>query len=215
MVADSTTPLMKLPFTPDGLTERTCSTNALMFSTNFCSSKLILPTPAWICPVLSDRYSTLPALNSRTAAARSPFAGTTVPAFGVGISPRGPSTLPSRDTMPIMSCAASATSNSRKFCFWMRSTRSAPPTTSAPAAFAFSTLSPCANTATRTLLPMPWGSGIAPRTIWSDWVGSMPRLMWISTVSSNFARFSFFSSATACLTLIGPASWSLLTTFFM
>ena len=47
---------------------------------------------------------------------------------------------------------------------------------------------------------MPCGSGIAPRTIWSDWVTSIPRLMWTSTVSSNFARLSFLSSATACLT---------------
>ena len=43
-----------------------------MFSTSFSSSKLILPTPAWTLPPLSERYSTLPALNSLTAAATSP-----------------------------------------------------------------------------------------------------------------------------------------------
>ncbi len=36
----------------------------------------------------------------------------TVPALGVGIRPRGPSTLPSRLTLPIMSCVARATSKS-------------------------------------------------------------------------------------------------------
>ena len=36
----------------------------------------------------------------------------TVPALGVGIRPRGPSTLPRRLTWPIMSCVARATSNS-------------------------------------------------------------------------------------------------------
>src|SRR5229473_2426999 len=102
----------KFPFTADGLAWRTCSTNTVMFSASLSSSKLILPTPACTLPPLSVRYSTLPALNSRTAAAISPPAVTTVPALGVGIRPRGPSTLPSLLTTPIISWVAKATSNS-------------------------------------------------------------------------------------------------------
>ena len=44
------------------------------------------------------------------------------------------------------------------------SARSSKPTMSAPAAFAACALSPCANTATRTDLPVPEGSTTEPRT---------------------------------------------------
>ena len=55
-----------------------------------------------------------------------------------------------------MSGVASATSKSMNppLIFWARSS---PPTMSAPAAVAFSALSPWAKTATRTVLPMPCG----------------------------------------------------------
>jgi len=53
--------------------------------------------------VLSTRNSTLPALISCNALATS---NVTVPVFGFGISPRGPSTLPSLPTDRIMSGVA-------------------------------------------------------------------------------------------------------------
>jgi hypothetical protein len=68
----------------------------------------------------------------------------------------------------------------------IRLRRSASPTTSAPASWASRCFSPLANTATRTVLPMPLGSTTAPRTIWSACFGSTPRLMATSTVWSNF-----------------------------
>ena len=63
----------------------------------FASRNDILPTGACTMPVLSTRNSTLPALISRTAL---PMSKVTVPVFGFGISPRGPSTLPSLPTRP-------------------------------------------------------------------------------------------------------------------
>jgi hypothetical protein len=65
---------------------------------------------------------------------------------------------------------------------------------SAPASCAALTLSPCANTATRTVLPVPAGSTTEPRTVWSDFLASMPRLTATSTDSSNFAVAACFSS---------------------
>ena len=76
----------------------------------------------------------------------------TVPERGFGISPRGPSTLPSRPTMPIMSGVATATSKSVQPP-WMRCRpgrrrrRSRRPASSASRA-----LSPWANASTRTRL---------------------------------------------------------------
>src|SRR5215831_11717116 len=60
-------------------------------------------------PVLSTRYSTLPALVSLTAFFTS---GVTVPVFGLGIRPRGPSTLPRPPTKRIMSGVAITASKS-------------------------------------------------------------------------------------------------------
>ena len=67
------------------------------------------------------------------------------------------------------------------------------PTSSAPAALAASAMSPLANTTTRCDLPMPCGSTIEPRTIWSACFGSIPSRMWISTVWSNFVVLNPFS----------------------
>src|SRR5690606_3729384 len=62
------------------------------------------------------------------------------------------------------------------------------PTASAPAARASSALAPAgANTATRTVLPVPWGSTVEPRTCWSDLRASTPRRTATSTASTNLA----------------------------
>src|SRR5690554_4306982 len=61
------------------------------------------------------------------------------------------------------------------------------PTASAPAARASSALAPAgANTATRTLLPVPCGSTVEPRTCWSDLRASTPSRTATSTASTNF-----------------------------
>src|SRR5580692_4497971 len=65
--------------------------------------------------------------------------------------------------------------------------RSSRPTMSAPAALAASTFLPEVNTATRTVLPMPWGITVEPRTCWSDLLASMPRFTAASTDSLNLA----------------------------
>ena len=57
----------------------------------------------------STRNSILPPLMSVTALATS---GVTVPVFGFGIRPRGPSTRPRRPTLPIMSGVATTASKS-------------------------------------------------------------------------------------------------------
>ena len=130
----------------------------------------------------STRNSILPPLMSETAFATS---GVTVPVFGFGIRPRGPSTRPSRPTLPIMSGVATTASKSSQPPLTL-SIRSSPPTTSAPASRAASALSPLAKTRTRAVLPVPCGRFTVPRTIWSALRGSTPRRMATSTVSSNF-----------------------------
>ncbi|MNC86327.1 hypothetical protein D3C83_19790 [compost metagenome] len=71
---------------------------------------------------------------------------------------------------------------------------------SAPALFAWAALSPWANTAIRTLLPVPCGSTTAPRTVWSDFEASIPRLMETSTDSLNLAVAPSFTSFSASCT---------------
>src|SRR5690606_14899767 len=62
------------------------------------------------------------------------------------------------------------------------------PTASAPAARASSAFAPAgANTATRTVLPVPCGSTVEPRTCWSDFFASTPRRTETSTASTNLA----------------------------
>ncbi len=80
-------------------------------------------------PAFSTRNSTWPPLAALTASATF---GVTVPSFGFGIRPLGPSTLPSRPTMPIMSGVAMTRSKSI-VPPWIVSIRSSAPTTSAPA----------------------------------------------------------------------------------
>src|SRR5437660_1456435 len=69
-----------------------------MLSTNFALSKLTLPTTLWTFPPVSLRNSTLPAAYSLTAAS---IFGVSVPAFGDGIRPLGPSTLMRRLSLPL------------------------------------------------------------------------------------------------------------------
>ena len=71
---------------------------------------------------------------------------------------------------------------------------------SAPASVACFALSPCANTATRTFLPVPDGSTTEPRTVWSDFFASMPRLTATSTDSSNLATAVSLTSFSASST---------------
>ena len=54
--------------------------------------------------------------------------GVTVPAFGEGMRPFGPRTLPRRPTIPIISGEATTTSKSNQFSFVIFSTSSMPPT---------------------------------------------------------------------------------------
>jgi hypothetical protein len=116
--------------------------------------------------------------------------------LGFGIMPRGPSTLPRRPTSGIMSGVAMQRSKSMAPPLTF-STRSSAPTTSAPAALASSALAPRANTPTRTVRPEPLGRLTTPRTIWSACLGSTPRFIAISMVSSNFALARSFTSLTA------------------
>ena len=68
-----------------------------------------MPTPACTMPAFSTRNSTEPPLAPLTALVTSIV---TVPTFGFGIMPRGPSTLPSRPTSGIMSGVAMQRSKS-------------------------------------------------------------------------------------------------------
>src|SRR5689334_10915847 len=84
--------------------------------------------------------------------------------------------------------------------------RSSMPTMSAPAAFASSTFLPAVNTATRSVLPVPCGITVEPRTCWSDFDASMPRFTAQSTVSLNFAVancFTIFSASSTAYCLPG------------
>ena len=113
-----------------------------------------------------------------------------MPVFGFGIRPRGPSTLPSLPTARIMSGVATTASKSIQPP-WIFSTSSSPPTKSAPASCASFCFSPPAIASTLLLLPRPCGRTTVPRTIWSACFGSTPRRSASSTVSSNFANFTF------------------------
>src|SRR5580765_1720050 len=189
--------------------------SAMPLAASWSAPNECLPIGVCTFPALSTRNSTLPALTSRTARATSKV---TVPSFGFGMSPRGPSTLPSRPTCPIRSGVPTAVSNSiQPPC--TRSTRSSAPITSAPASRASRSFSPLAKTATRTVLPMPGGSTTAPRTIWSACLGSTPSRKDRSTDSANFApgialRTPIASSSECCLsgaTFATAASYRLLT----
>src|ERR1035437_1151120 len=107
MVEQTVALLTYLPLATAGLALITAAIRLAAFSTSLSAEKLILPTGAWMMPVLSTRNSTLPALISWMALTTS-----TVPVFGLGIRPRGPSTLPSLPTERIMSGVAITASKS-------------------------------------------------------------------------------------------------------
>src|SRR5690606_4943242 len=160
-----------------------------MFWASFASSNDTLPTPAWMTPAFSTLNWTSPPFAASTAAFTSIV---TVPTFGFGIRLRGPRILPRRPTSGIMSGVAMQRSKSI-LPAWMASIRSSAPTMSAPALRASSALASLANTATRTVLPVPLGRVTTPRTIWSAWRGSTPRLIASSMVSSNLAEARDFT----------------------
>src|SRR5450631_4021593 len=68
---------------------------------------------------------------------------------------------------------------------------------SAPAALAASAFLPCVKTATRTVLPVPCGITVEPRTCWSDLVASTPKFTDTSTDSLNFAVANSLTSLSA------------------
>ena len=114
------------------------------------------------------------------------MSGVTVPVLGFGIRPRGPRTCPNWPTTRIASGEATTTSKSIMPPLICSARSSMPTKVSAPAALALSAaFAPWVNTATRTSEPVPWGSVVAPRTAWSDFLASIPRLTATSTVSLN------------------------------
>src|SRR5690348_12318760 len=185
-----------MPFVAVGFALLIAAMSASKFSTSASTGNEARPIVHCTMPALSARYWTWPPLAFFTAS--STF-GVTVPTFGFGMRPRGPSTWPSGPTTFIASGVAITTSKSMKPPF-TRSARSSKPTMSAPAAFAFSAFAPWVNTATRTVLPVPRGSTTLPRTTWSDFFASMPRFTATSTDSSNFAVAVFFTSSSAAFT---------------
>ncbi len=64
-----------------------------------------------------------------------------------------------------MSGVATIASKSNQFSSWIFLMYSSPPAKSAPASSASLALSALAMTSTRLVLPVPWGSTSAPRTI--------------------------------------------------
>src|SRR5271170_1629934 len=144
-------------------------------------------------PALSVRYLTCPDLAFFTASATF---GVTVPTFGFGMRPRGPRIWPSCPTMRMASGLAMTTSKS----IWPAltfSARSSKPTMSAPAALAASAFLPWVNTATRTVLPVPCGITVEPRTCWSDLVASTPKFTDTSMDSLNLAVANSLTSLSA------------------
>src|SRR3984885_12653859 len=144
-------------------------------------------------PALSVRYRTWPDLAFFTASATF---GVTVPTFGLGIRPRGPSIWPNWPTMLMASGLAMTTSKSILPALTF-SARSSKPTMSAPAALAASAFLPWVNTATRTVLPVPCGITVEPRTCWSDLVASTPKFTDTSMDSLNLAVANSLTSLSA------------------
>ena len=107
-----------------------------------------------------------------------------------------PRIWPSWPTTRMASGLAITTSKliSPAFTFAARSSR---PTMSAPAALASSWFLPEVNTATRTVLPVPCGITVEPRTCWSDLLASMPRFTATSTDSVNLAVANSLTSFSA------------------
>eukprot|EP00962_Isochrysis_galbana_P009413 scaffold2628_cov113-Isochrysis_galbana.AAC.11 len=135
---------------------------------------------------------------------------TTVPRFGLGMRPFGPSTRATLARAASVSGVASTRSKSNR-PFSTSSTRSSAPTTSAPAARAWSAFSPRAKTATRTDFPWPCGSSTRPRTRSSVRLASTLRSTSTDTPSSNprvaHARTSFSASLTWLARAASLSTW--------
>ena len=152
-------------------------------------------------PAFSTLKSIFPALRSSIARATS---NVTVPLLALGISPRGPNSLPIFPTDPIISGVAIALSNPNQPPF-IFSIISSFPTKSAPASVASFSFSPLAKTKIFTSLPVPCGNTTLPLTIWSACLGSTPRRTARSTVSSNLAKADSNIILTASLKLPIPS----------
>eukprot|EP00205_Picochlorum_sp_RCC944_P000681 CAMPEP_0182607440 /NCGR_PEP_ID=MMETSP1330-20130603/2135_1 /TAXON_ID=464278 /ORGANISM="Picochlorum sp., Strain RCC944" /LENGTH=162 /DNA_ID=CAMNT_0024826049 /DNA_START=56 /DNA_END=544 /DNA_ORIENTATION=+ len=162
-----------MPFAPEGLFALMEDTIAERFSSKSSAEKLLLPKAKCTIPPLSALYSTAPALSAFTA---SSTLGETVPAFGLGISPFGPKTLPSFATFGIMSGVATSLSKSI-IPPAISSIKSSPPTKSAPASFAAASLLASQRTATFTSLPVPFGKATVALSCWSLYFGLMFKRM--------------------------------------
>ena len=134
-------------------------------------------------PVLSSLNSILPFLVSSTAWA---IFIVTVPAFGDGISPFGPSCLATGAKSLINSGVVIKTSKS-VFPSLISLRRASCPAISAPAFFASSTLSSVMNTATFLVFPVPWGRIVVALSIWSLYFGLALVFTAISIPASNLA----------------------------
>jgi hypothetical protein len=88
MVVDRVTFFMYTPFDAAGLAFLRSASTASRLPRIASSSKSILPIPPWMMPFLSVRKRIWPALAFLTAVSTS---GVTVPVFGFGMRPRGPS----------------------------------------------------------------------------------------------------------------------------
>ncbi|EPP29056.1 hypothetical protein CP082626L3_0958B, partial [Chlamydia psittaci 08-2626_L3] len=117
------------PFAAGGLALIKAEHRASMFSLRRCPSNDSLPTPALHTPARSALNSIFPLRNSAIVLVTSMV---TVPALGVGIRFLGPRTFPNFPTSRIISGVATATSKSTQPPL-IFSTRSSPPTKSAPA----------------------------------------------------------------------------------
>lgn len=167
--------------------------SASRFSVRFFAPNDVFPKMVWIIPVLSFLNSIRPPTNSSTAFSTS---GETVPAFGFGISPFGPSTRATLASCFIIVGVATATSKSVHPLDTFSISDSAPASV-APAALASFTFSSSQNTATFTVFPVPCGSDIVVRTCWSACLGSTPKFMCNSAVASNLTDLVSVISFTA------------------
>src|SRR5262245_48216251 len=84
-----------VPLAAAGFARTIASISAIPLAWSCSTLNECLPIGVCTLPALSTRNSTLPAFASRTA---RPTSNVTVPSFGFGMRPRGPSTLPSRPT---------------------------------------------------------------------------------------------------------------------
>src|SRR5690554_226335 len=101
-----------------------------------------------------------------------------------------------------MASGVAMTTSKSMLPFLTSSARSSIPTMSAPASLALSAFAPWVKTATRTVLPVPWGRTVLLRTTWSDFRASTPRLTATSMDSRNLTELpSSVRRATASSTL--------------